>query len=1788
MRRTIKISPKKSIIKGSLKADFALFNERVGAPIFVPQTFNGSIFAVNQYTHLDSDGITFKPVFVIDNLVEVLHKTRLTISVQVINPEDQIDVFDVQYIKYKWYKNGSYLYEVNNLNDFRGSNAIQFTEDQCTPAISGIYTVEVTNDTGTTVSSELILKVHDPLNTPELYGNLIFNSSGEADLDGWTPAPGISVQQFFHDMHDSSYGENGSIPRIQKLWIDWAKTEDDQTKAKPIQPTGTFAFKKHHPYTFREFYRKLQSHINSIGGVSNYDPAVFQSSLSDYERWIYRYKTPNLVSNENNGVQYNNIGDLPDDYFGSFFPSKNYLDEYNGNTQAEIVAEGYLPGWAGSLGTYFGRDPIKPNEDGVLKMNQQIDVSNIAGLIDGNVCGVDKVVGNLFAYVGTGIDSYNYRIVFDDLHKSIPNDEDLFRRIVQKINIWDADFRYGVPGYYIGWQEAGERNPIPNIYRAATLKQRSSYMDKIYPTAFDSVGAWSFTKSTDTVNKWAVMMFRSGSTSADAFAGNVSGLVEGYVYNYPLFTSSVGYYNSSSRVISTSTTTGRNIYAGVSNEQIQYLDNHYYVKHLTQDFGYFDDDWSYTSAPYIHRNDFVQMLNLYQGGINKGIPTNYSGSWGWFGPPLVYTGQEITSSINTATDNQYLASSYIITARYLNSLSILTGGRDNDPPPGIITRIPESSVLNYTNLRYKSTTPVTYQAAVPLAVNFGGSTSTAFTTGFVTKSSDWRDFNPPTHTISPDIEENKGIYQYTQRPDALHPEGHKTDPILINFFRDRTPLVLGFNCDFFAKAAALVPGNVYGPFVGGVSANSNNGGTWVENGFFVEKTVGEFDYQPPQWRYPILKKLYETSIGDDYAYSSFLSDFAILFHRLLMMQNINHAHPQYDPITNLFPIKGPIESDVYLDAISRTIGTALPFELSNAEKRNEIRNNQYENLPIQFKLASPSLYFQDKYVSYIHTAGFAGGRNTGYGPSGSMPTFTSVDQVASREAMLATNPELEQDITPLPTSGEGFQPYLDRTINGLNTRFEDAEEFIMNYIIKPLNEDLFQIPDIENLTEEDLTTPVVQVFMSTVHLFSTNRTRLAGGQVVSVGGAQAFRFQEGTGVDTNLDYRWYHRQFGSNTYGAIGVNFGKPVAETNISNAKLFSTTGGGPLQGLYINQTIVNESTLQTENIFDNVDGSTYDERTGERRLETDVAYQKYTPTVAPSAASSSFRVFENITSQLYPTSSGGSYDLLGVFSTSDSFNESAISGSTTTRARASRFPFFPSLDFKNRIRLYPEDGVQVLNAPRLSFNPEVPSAEVKSAFGQTLPMAHAAGSNWWDPSPEQQWHEYVRRALVYWVYAYRNGTFAPETGDTLLLPAAPDIELNTTMLSAEALLRLQKDVTAYPLLEYRHILTGVHDNVSRQGARIEVTPRADNQVKFVVKYIDENQEIIGQDTLNGPTVDDIFAVKEKVHFPTIIGSLIQKTCILPDMRPVPVLYKGIEMFSVTNTDIISSVADFVENYSLDGFLTEHGVTSGAIVSEVLATPEEDRDSDEWKANHEIIARLTPDRGAAAFFAVQKKLNLPKGTTAIDIEVLFENSSISRNAPIITQGDLKYEADTIPAMHTTYPYFFYEYGNPRTGVCLIKLCLYDNEFKRTNKYPQYYIPATHVWSSMKQTMDLYGPLAYLQGYSVLGRYGSAPSLFEEINYRVPDRGDLLYLQQGLATVRNFKFTEEIQQLLRDNGFIVEGYTVRALGESFVIDVTTVRGIELVTALYETLRTLQLQSGAQTGDNDNTLPGYQN
>ena len=161
MEKNIQLARNSTTFKGGLKADFALYDERVGPPILIPQP-NGTVFRVQQFTIKNPDG-TFKPVPLVDNTVEVLQNTGISISVEVLNPEDQIDPYNVLEIRYRWYKNGSYLYEINNANGFKGSPEIVITEKNSLPEMSGVYTIEVSNNSGTTVSGGLILRVHAQL-----------------------------------------------------------------------------------------------------------------------------------------------------------------------------------------------------------------------------------------------------------------------------------------------------------------------------------------------------------------------------------------------------------------------------------------------------------------------------------------------------------------------------------------------------------------------------------------------------------------------------------------------------------------------------------------------------------------------------------------------------------------------------------------------------------------------------------------------------------------------------------------------------------------------------------------------------------------------------------------------------------------------------------------------------------------------------------------------------------------------------------------------------------------------------------------------------------------------------------------------------------------------------------------------------------------------------------------------------------------------------------------------------------------------------------------------------------------------------------------------------------------------------------------------------------------------------------------------------------------------------------------------------------------------------------------
>lgn len=388
MQRVINIRPTKTFQKGGIKPNFALYSERTGPPVIVPVTEGGEQYAVEQTTLRDTSG-NYKKVINDENRVSLLVGTAFTIKVTVLDPDNIEDPWDTSNLRFKWLKNGSYIHSINNLNDYKGYNNISFTADQVTRNITGDYTLEISNGTGTTTTNTLTITVYDRLRVPELYNNLIKNSSGESGTDNWTLTNGMVVSEFSPTLNDSK--NFASILVENRLW-----TSGEGYLA--VQPELPFRFCSSNSWiNFNYFYQ-------------NWKQGTLPDLLNSFYGWHYGNNKPNIVSNED-----------PGDDFACFFPSKRYIDDYNANN--------------GKLGllhemkearTYFTKPPVQRNEDPVSKMTQTIDISNADAFVDGKVCGVENLVGNFFAYVGLGINSYEFRIRFGPYIGAGPGNQDLF------------------------------------------------------------------------------------------------------------------------------------------------------------------------------------------------------------------------------------------------------------------------------------------------------------------------------------------------------------------------------------------------------------------------------------------------------------------------------------------------------------------------------------------------------------------------------------------------------------------------------------------------------------------------------------------------------------------------------------------------------------------------------------------------------------------------------------------------------------------------------------------------------------------------------------------------------------------------------------------------------------------------------------------------------------------------------------------------------------------------------------------------------------------------------------------------------------------------------------------------------------------------------------------------------------------------------------------------------------------------------------------------------------------
>jgi hypothetical protein len=355
--------------------EFKLYPKTQKTPLFI-QT---PVEKFEQFTWISEysspTDYTLKRIRQSGNVVGMLEGTAFQVNLRAVDPTNLFSITDDSNLTYIWKRDGAVLYEYSSQNNLRGTSLLQITSESCTRDISGLYELEASNRFGTTTSEPITIDVVNHKYHPYLYKNLLINGSGEQGTSEWTTDSDIAVKTL------SSQNRNqASIP--QQLY--------EVTYTSPY-PDDFYFSSYGNETTLAEWFNKTQD-------ASQFNFA--QNELGQYNKWIIKNFHPCLVPTDGaiqNGVRVTGPQD-------SFFPSWDYIDTYNKNgllyTLGNIVNK---------TKTYITRDKIKFSIFGGKAKSiayQDIQVSDISGMIDGEYYGIDKLVAHFFAYVGIGISGY--------------------------------------------------------------------------------------------------------------------------------------------------------------------------------------------------------------------------------------------------------------------------------------------------------------------------------------------------------------------------------------------------------------------------------------------------------------------------------------------------------------------------------------------------------------------------------------------------------------------------------------------------------------------------------------------------------------------------------------------------------------------------------------------------------------------------------------------------------------------------------------------------------------------------------------------------------------------------------------------------------------------------------------------------------------------------------------------------------------------------------------------------------------------------------------------------------------------------------------------------------------------------------------------------------------------------------------------------------------------------------------------------------------------------------------
>ena len=273
-----------------------------------------------------------------------------------------------------------------------------------------------------------------------------------------------------------------------------------------------------------------------------------------------------------------------------------------------------------------------------------------------------------------------------------------------------------------------------------------------------------------------------------------------------------------------------------------------------------------------------------------------------------------------------------------------------------------------------------------------------------------------------------------------------------------------------------------------------------------------------------------------------------------------------------------------------------------------------------------------------------------------------------------------------------------------------------------------------------------------------------------------------------------------------------------------------------------------------------------------------------------------------------------------------------------------------------------------------------------------------------------------------------------------------------------------------------------------IEIIPIADDTTNIVIDFADDQGRILQTQTVNGPDIKDIWAVKEKAYFPTTLYPIFE--FVEPNGN------NNITIFNQKYSDT-KSLLGFFDSFNQQNNSDSKGLFSKGIYPESASLASFRAVSDQaakffllkydfskyntayptnaWYFDQTRTQKALPDYGAAAMFGIGGNMQVPTGTRLIKVTVNFNHNSTIIDDPNPEQRgwtSLELYGSEYGENSLIDPKLS-EYGSPRCGITKAKLILIPNEPELTESYISYRVPPLELTALGLQKQQYSNPQAF-------------------------------------------------------------------------------------------------------------------